>query len=141
MLALAACGGPATTPTSKGQPAVFPVTITRTGGLAGFRDILVVNGDGLVSVTRKGQAARHCRLTPDAFKRLTTATNQMTWSSDAPASTQPSFPDDLVTLVLSPAGGPVRLADPKAGVRGQVFHELLNDLTGDPASTRMCKPA
>src|SRR5665811_4546 len=60
--ATASCGGSATTPTrpatptSQSQPAVFPLTVTRTGGIAGFRDVLVVAGDGLVSVTRKGQA-------------------------------------------------------------------------------------
>ena len=34
---------------------VFPVTITRTGGIAGFEDVLVVAGDGQVSVTHQGQ--------------------------------------------------------------------------------------
>ena len=58
----AACGGSATTPTRQSQPTVFPLTITRTGGIAGFRDVLVVAGDGMVSVTRKGKP-RRCQLT------------------------------------------------------------------------------
>ena len=136
----AACGGSATTPTRQSQPTVFPLTITRTGGIAGFRDVLVVAGDGLVSVTRKGQAPRRCQLTPTALKRLTTAASQMPWSRITPASTHPSFSDDMVTTVQSPAGGPLRLEDPQAGSGGQVFHDLLNDLHGGPAASRMCTP-
>ena len=136
----AACGGSATTPTRQSQPTVFPLTITRTGGIAGFRDVLVVAGDGLVSVTRKGQAPRRCQLTPTALKRLTTAASQMPWSRISPASTHPSFSDDMVTTVQSPAGGPVRLEDPQADRGGQVFPELLNDLHGGPAASHMCMP-
>jgi hypothetical protein len=42
---------------------------------------------------------------------------------------QPAFPDDMVSMVLSPLGGPVRLEDPMVGAAGQVFQELLNDLS------------
>lgn len=138
-------GSPSSAPpaTSESQPAVFPVTITRTGGIAGFRDVLVVAADGLVSVTRKGQDRRQCRLTPAAVERLTTAASQVPWPRITPASSQPSFPDDLVTMVQSPAGGPVRLEDPElgaVGARGQVFNELLGDLNGAPAASRMCPP-
>jgi len=136
----AACGGSATTPTRQSQPAVFPLTITRTGGIAGFRDVLVVAGDGLVAVTRKGQAPRRCQLTPTALERLMTTASQVPWSRITPANTHPSFPDDMVTTVQSPAGGPVRLEDPQAGSGGQVFHDLLNDLHGGPAASRMCTP-
>ena len=141
MAVTASCGGSVATPTSQSQPAVFPLTITRTGGIAGFRDVLVVAGDGLVSVTRRGQKPRRCQLTPGAVVRLTAATSQVPWSRVTPASTRPSFPDDMVTTVQSPAGGPVRLENPKAGSAGQVFLQLLNDLNGGPAASRMCRPA
>ena len=143
----AACGGSATTltsqkttPTSQSQPAVFPLTITRTGGIAGFRDVLVVSGNGLVSVTHKGQKPRRCQLTPETVKRLATAASQVPWSRITPASMHPSFPDDMVTAMQSPAGGPVRLEDPQAGKKSQVFIELLNDLNSGPAASRMCMP-
>ena len=144
--ATASCGGSATTPTrpatptSQSQPAVFPLTVTRTGGIAGFRDVLVVAGDGMVSVTRKGQKPRRCQLTPAAIDRLTTAASQVPWSRITPASMHPSFPDDMVTAMQSPAGGPVRLEDPQAGKKRQVFIELLNDLNSGPAASRMCMP-
>jgi len=143
-LAMAACGSQST-PTGSGsspsQPTVFPVTITRTGGIAGFQDVVVVADDGQVSVTRKGQQQRHCRLTPEAVERLRTAASQTPWARITQASTQPAFPDDLVTMVRSPAGGPARLEDPKMGAGGKAFQELLSDLTGSTAAPRLCKVA
>jgi hypothetical protein len=121
--------------------AVFPLTITRTGGIAGFQDVLVVAADGLVSVTLKGQQQRQCQLTPDAVNRLATATSQVPWARITPASTQPAFPDDMVSMVLSPAGGPVRLEDPMVGAAGQVFQELVSDLSVGRAAPSLCKAA
>lgn len=157
--ATAGCGGSATTPSSRpassktasqstSPASAFPLTITRTGGIAGFQDVVVVASDGLVSVTRKGQPPRGCRLTPNAVRLVTSAAGQVPWSRVTSESTTPAFPDDLVTLVQSPAGGPVRLEDPQAGTKGnavftKVFNELLNDLGGpqsQPAASRMCPP-
>ncbi|MHB8186545.1 MAG: hypothetical protein ACYDDU_10775 [Dermatophilaceae bacterium] len=140
VLIMAACGSQGSTSTNASQPPVFPLTITRIGGVAGFHDVLVVASDGLVSVTQKGKAQRQCRLTPEAAKRLTTAASQVPWPRITPASTQPSFPDDMVTMVMSPAGGPVRLEDPQVGAAGPVFNELVNDLNGGRSASGMCKP-
>jgi hypothetical protein len=115
------------------------LTITRTGGLAGFRDVLVVAGDGLVSVSRKGHKPQRCQLSPGVVERLATTASQVPWSRITPGSTQPSYPDDMVTTVQSPAGGPVRVEDPQAGTAGQVAVELLDDLSG-PAASRVCPP-
>lgn len=159
LAATAGCGGSATAPSS-GPPSsqtasqstssasAFPLTISRTGGIAGFLDLVVVAGDGRVSVTRKGQPTRSCRLTPNALRLVTSASSQVPWSRVTAESTNPSFPDDLVILVQSPAGGPVRLEVPQAGNKGDVaftgvFNELLNDLGGPqraPAASRMCPP-
>ena len=118
---------------------VFPVTITRTGGIAGFQDVVVAGGDGLVSVTQKGQEQRHCRLTPEAVNRLRTAAAQVPWSRITPDSGQARFPDDMVTMVRSAAGGPIRLEDPRVEAGGNVFQELLTDLSVGPAAPRLCK--
>jgi hypothetical protein len=119
---------------------VFPLKITRTGGIAGFQDVLVVARDGLVSVTQKAQVQRQCQLTPEATKRLTTAASTVPWPHLIPGSTTASFPDDLVTMVTSPAGGPVRLEDPQVTAAGLVFAELVNDLSGGGSTSGMCKP-
>ena len=144
VLAMAACSASNASTGSVArpyQPAVFPVTMTRTGGIAGFQDVLVVARDGLVSVTRRGQQQRQCRLTPEAIKRVTTAASQVPWARITPANGQASFPDDMVTMVKSPAGGPVRVEDPKVGAGGKVFQELLDDVNGGPAASSMCKTA
>ena len=154
-LAVVACGMSGTsgtpgtstasaTPTDSRSPdraAVFPVTMTRTGGIAGFQDVVVVTRDGQVSLTSRGQERRQCRLTPEAADRLRTAASQVPWARLTPSSGRPSFPDDMVVMVRSPAGGPVRLEDPKVGAAGRVFQELLNDVSAGPAASRMCKAA
>jgi hypothetical protein len=140
LVTMTACGGTGATPPRQTQQAAFPVTITRIGGIAGLRDVLTVAGDGKVSVTRSGQGLRRCQLTEPAVKRLTTAASKVPWSRISPAGTKPSFPDDMVTALRSPAGGPVNLEDPQAK-SGQVFLDLLNVLTGDPqAAARTCRP-
>jgi hypothetical protein len=120
--------------------AVFPLTITRTGGFAGFQDVLVVARDGRVTVTRRGLLQR-CRLTPVAVRRVATAASLVPWARLTPDRGQARFPDDMVMMVRSPAGGPVRLENPRVGAVGRVFQELISDIGGGPAESRMCKAA
>jgi len=152
VMAMAACGSQSASTVSKSPPstvskappshrAVFPLTVTQTGGIAGFQDVLVVADDGLVSVTHKGQQQRHCQLTPEAVERVKTAASQVPWPRITPASTQPAFPDDMVSMVRSPSGGPVRLEDPRVGAAGKVFQELLTDVSGGTTAPRLCKAA
>lgn len=126
--------------TSQGTETLFPLTITRTGGIAGFQDKLVVAGDGLVSISRAGKQPRRCQLTSPALRRLTAAASRVPWSKIKPASREPSFPDDMVTTVQSPAGGPVSLEDPQvtAGRRGLVS---LLDYVSDASGASACAPA
>jgi hypothetical protein len=141
VLTIAACGSPSSPPRApQSQPSAFPLTITRAGGIAGFQDVLVVTSDGLVSVTQKGKAQRQCQLTSEAAKQLKTAASTVPWPRLTPGSTTAAFPDDLVTTVKSPAGGPVRLQDPQVGAAGAVFDELVNDLSGGRSASGMCKP-
>jgi len=64
VVAMAGCGsqtatssGTTGTTTSASQRSIFPVTITRTGGIAGFKDVLVVASDGLVSRRKRTGSA------------------------------------------------------------------------------------
>jgi hypothetical protein len=146
VVTLTACGsqtasttGSRTAPTSGSQPSILPLTITRTGGIAGFHDVLVVASDGLVSITRKGQAQRQCRLTPEAAERLTTAAAKVPWSRATPRSTSASVADDLVTIVVSPAGR-VRLEDAQMSAAGPVLTGLVNDLSGGASASGLCRP-
>jgi hypothetical protein len=132
-----------TDPGSFSLPSVFPLTITRTGGIAGFRDVMVVAGNGMVTVSRtRQQQPQRCRLTPVAAGRLRTAASQVPWARITPErNPRAAFPDEMFTMVRSPAGGPVRLENPRVGAAGKVFQELLTDLGGGPAASRMCKAA
>ena len=152
VMAVAACGSQSASTASKAPAstvskapaspsAVFPLTVTQTGGIAGFQDVLVVADNGRVSVTHKGQQQRSCQLTPEAVEQVTTAASQVPWPRITPASTQPAFPDDMVSMVKSPAGGPVRLEDPSLGAAGKVFQELLADVSGGATAPRLCKAA
>jgi hypothetical protein len=120
--------------------AVFPLTITRTGGFAGFQDVLLVARDGRVTVTRRGQQQR-CRLTPTALNQVTRASSLVPWARITPDSGQARFPDDMVMMVRSPAGGPVRLENPKVAAAGKVYQELIADIGGGLAASHMCKAA
>jgi len=113
------------------------LTITRTGGFAGFQDVLVVARDGRVTVTRRGLLQR-CRLTPAAAQQVTRAASLVPWARLTPDRGQARFPDDMVMMVRSPAGGPVRLENPSVRAASRVFQELISDIGGGPASSRMC---
>ncbi|MEV6527330.1 hypothetical protein AB0M43_35935 [Longispora sp. NPDC051575] len=81
-LALAACGtgdSPTTTaPTAMGTPKPstqaidHPITVSRTGGLAGVQDTWTVDANGLWQTTSRDQAARSGRLTSDQGAQLNT---------------------------------------------------------------------
>jgi hypothetical protein len=113
---------------------VFPLTLTRTGGIAGFQDVLVVAGNGRVSVTRR--AAEAGRLPAHVGGRQAGENGRvpgaMGWPH--PGRRPGQFPDDMVVMVRSPAGGPVRLEDPKVGASGKVFQSLLDDVLSGPAA-------
>jgi hypothetical protein len=44
-------------------------------------------------------------------------------------------------MVKSPAGGPVRVENPRVGAAGVVFQELLADITSGQAASSMCQAA
>jgi hypothetical protein len=81
-ITLAGCGGSAvsespTTPTRTDAPsgaatsdAPSAITITRTGGIAGVRDVVQLAADGSVSVTQKGGASGSCTPAAEAVDRL-----------------------------------------------------------------------
>ena len=134
------CHGSTTPSHAQCQAWVFPLTITRTGGIAGFRDVLVVSRDGLVSVTRSGRKPRQCRLTAGVTQQLTTAVSSLAWPTATPATTHATFPDDLVTTMAKPGADPLRADDPEAGPAGRLVLELVNDINDGPAAALVCRP-
>ena len=133
VLALAACGsgsagpvcpgGATGSPSSSASPssppprtpiAAFPLTVTRTGGIAGFHDTVVLQADGRLEVNSRGHTSS-CRLKPEVLKDILRAVGGVAVGPPDPLPTaRPKHPDDMVLLVRSdgrqgagPAGRPV----------------------------------
>ncbi len=104
---LAGCAGSsegidrvATGPTGR---SAYPMVVTRTGGVAGFSDVLTLTEDGRVRWVGKGGLARSCRLTAAASARVDGATTALVWT---PSPTSPSHPDELSLDITAPGRGP-----------------------------------
>ena len=131
-LLLASCGtqGEAEAP---GGAAPFPLTITRTGGLAGFSDRYVVERTG--SVHRDSATGPQvCRMGEDPLSRLAGVARPITGT----ATTSAAHPDDLVVVVATPRGS-ARLSDAELSGTASVVTTLLEDVAKDPAQRSVCR--
>lgn len=111
--------------------------MTRTGGIAGFNDRVVVGRDGVASVSRTTEDPVRCKLDPALLASLTTALRQVNWA--AVGSTKPTVrhPDDLIVAV-SAGGGSARLEDPRLKPVAAPVSELLTEATVPPGDR--CTP-
>ena len=131
-LLLACCGTQdvAEAPAGAGP---FPVTITRTGGLAGFSDRYVVEQTG--SVHRDSATGPQvCRMGEDPLSGLARIARPITGT----ATTSAAHPDDLVVVVATPRGS-ARLSDAELGGTASVVTTLLEDVAKDPARRSVCR--
>ena len=94
------------------MPGALPVTVTRTGGFAGFDDRVVVGTDGIASVSSRGQEPVRCKLDAGFLTTLTTAVSQVDWKSVGVTKPTVRHPDDMIIAVAA-GGGLARLEDPK----------------------------
>jgi hypothetical protein len=162
VLALAACGsgsggsgapggatgssssGPSpssSTPPPRTPAAAFPLTVSRTGGIAGFHDVVVLRADGHLEVNSRGHTSS-CQLRPEVLKDILLAVGGVPWGRLAPADSRPKHPDDMVLLVTS--GGrraPARLDDPLLGGLQQQLSNLVVDSSGPNPAHELCLPA
>lgn len=82
-VSLSACGGESVTTAGTGSPsssaaesagssgsAGSALVVTRTGGIAGFMDVVQVAADGSARITRKGGESRGCTPSAKAVDRL-----------------------------------------------------------------------
>ena len=160
VLALAACGsGPAgsgapggamgspssspssSTPSPRTPAAAFPLTVTRTGGIAGFHDTVVLQSDGRLVVNSRGHTSS-CRLKPEVLKDILRAVGGVPWGRLTPADSTPKHPDDMVLLVRSDGRrAPARLDDPLLGGLQQQLSDLVVDSSGANPAHELCVPA
>ncbi|GAA1249036.1 hypothetical protein [Oryzihumus leptocrescens] len=133
---------PATTSTTAaagGSPTSLsaPLTVTRSGGVAGFRDRLVIGTDGVTSVSRHGEPTGRCRVDEALMHRIASAAAGVGWSSLRPPATQPRHPDDLVVVVSSGRSG-ARIEDPALTQLAEPLTRLLADVTAPAGQRRLC---
>ena len=131
--------GGATSPGSPGSSLAAALTVTRTGGVAGVRDRLLIGTDGIASVSRHGEPTGRCRVQAALMGRIAGAARSVDWASLPTAVTTPRHPDDLVVVVSSGRAG-ARLEDPAVKDLAQPLTDLLNDATSPVARRRLCQP-
>jgi hypothetical protein len=115
--------------------------VTRTGGIAGFHDTVVLQADGRLEVNSRGHTSS-CRLKPEVLKDILRAVGGVPWGRLAPADSKPKHPDDMVLLVRSDGRrAPARLDDPLLGGLQQQLSDLVVDSSGANPAHELCVPA
>ncbi|MFI5712594.1 hypothetical protein [Kribbella sp. NPDC051620] len=89
----------------------LPLTVSRTGGFAGFNDQVVVGADGIASYSSTGKSGK-CKLESGFLNTLTDAAKQVDWASVGITKPTVRHPDDMI-IAVSSSGGLARLDDPK----------------------------
>ena len=83
----------------------FPLTYSRTGGIAGFDDHLVISPRGVATLTGARRGKAQCRLPDSALTRLAEQAAVVDWSAVSGPDKGVGHPDELVILIRSPQGG------------------------------------
>ena len=123
VLALAGCTGAAMSdrpstegPAADGHSAGAPgaaLTLTRTGGIAGFNDVLEITADGTAQLTRRSGETSSCTPSPTALDALRAI------DLVAVGSAPPKAPiADGFTYTVVSAAGTASAGDGEAGIRG-----------------------
>lgn len=131
--------GLSATPTPAPTPVqAFPLTVSRTGGFAGFDDKLVIQADGSATLTRRAQASTTCRVDQTLLASIAASATKVDWSALPGKPPKVEHPDDMVVAV-SAGGGVAELGDPRVGALNAPLSRLLAD-TGNPAGQRkLCR--
>lgn len=119
--------------TTSGAGAAFPITIERSGGLAGFADKVVVARDGSAEVTTKSGAST-CTVAPEAMAALARTAATATGSATATAQ----HPDGLVVTVTTSRGS-VALQEGDLPGTAPTVGALLEDLARPAAERTTCR--
>jgi hypothetical protein len=105
LILLAACGesgrtGPPIDPGWSASTSTTPagplVTVQRTGGLAGVRDTVTVDGAGTWRATRRDGRTTSGRLDPSALTTLRTLIEQASWPVEATTGPRHPCPDGFI---------------------------------------------
>jgi hypothetical protein len=115
----------------------LPLVVTRNGGFAGFDDKVVVDADGVATVSSRGKETVRCRLDKSLLTSLTTAAQQVDWASLPVGKPSIRHPDDMIVAVTA-NGATARLEHPGMKPMAAPVSTLLTEATIPPGER--CKP-
>lgn len=128
-------GTPTSGPSSTRTSDAMPLTVTRSGGFAGFDDRVVLGADGIANVTSRGQNPVRCKVETGLFNTVIAAVGQVDWAAVGATKPTVKHPDDMI-IAVSAGGGLARLEDPKVKPLVAPVGRLLTEAT----SAKTCKP-
>ncbi|MGW5194683.1 hypothetical protein ACWEOO_35875 [Kribbella sp. NPDC004138] len=115
----------------------LPLTVSRTGGFAGFDDHVQVGPDGVATVTKRGSKETiRCKLDPSLLTTITTAAQQVDWASVTATKLTAKHPDDMIVAV-SANGKTARIEDPNLKPLAAPVSTLLTEAAIPPG--KLCK--
>ncbi|MFC5267137.1 hypothetical protein ACFPJ1_33890 [Kribbella qitaiheensis] len=123
------------TPSTGAGP--LPLTVTRTGGFAGFNDKVFIDTDGVASVSTRGKDPVRCKLDAGFLGTITDAVKQVDWADVGITKPSVRHPDDMI-IAVSTSGGLARLEDPKLKPMVAPVSKLLTEAAVPPG--KLCKP-
>lgn len=123
------------TPSTGAGP--LPLTVTRTGGFAGFNDKVFIDTDGIASVSTRGKDPVRCKLDAGFLGTITDAVKQVDWADVGITKPSVRHPDDMI-IAVSTSGGLARLEDPKLKPMVAPVSKLLTEAAVPPG--KLCKP-
>jgi hypothetical protein len=129
----------------------FPLTLRRTGGIAGFDDRIVLRADGKVLVDTRSIHGRVCTLSPAQQRQLISALSMLRlgpWPSTSreddftpPDPASPGESDPITISITDNGSRAVDLSDPSLGEVAGLVGSLVSDVTlSTPATTRCTTP-
>ncbi|HEY3562374.1 MAG TPA: hypothetical protein VGL05_33135 [Kribbella sp.] len=130
---------PPTTPSvTQSAPvgAGLPLTVSRTGGFAGFDDQVQIGTDGVATVSSRGKETIRCKLDPSLLTTVTTAAQQVDWASLIATKPSTKHPDDMIVAVTA-NGKTARIEDPKLKPLAGPVSTLLTQAAIPPG--KLCK--
>lgn len=134
-------------PTAQPTGPTFPLTLRRTGGIAGFHDTVVLNANGSLSVDTDTIHGRLCTLDKATRNSLLVALSTLRLGGpQAPATPVPESSDTssnpITVTVTDVHHRPVDLGDPSLGEIRSKVTALVSDVTLTiPATTRCTTPS
>ena len=79
----------------------LPLVVTRTGGFAGFDDKVVIDTDGVATVSSRGKETVRCKLDQSLLATITAAAQQVDWAGLPVVKPTVRHPDDMIVAVTA----------------------------------------